>query len=65
MDGVAKEVLRKQLWQIADFSGVEVITYCLMSNHFHLLIRVPDKEKIEVKDEELMRRYPGSLSKED
>ncbi len=57
MDGVAKEVLRKQLWQIADFSGVEVITYCLMSNHFHLLIRVPDKEKIEVKDEELMRRY--------
>ncbi len=46
MDGVAKEVLRKQLWQIADFSGVEVITYCLMSNHFHLLIRVPDKERL-------------------
>ena len=25
------------------FCGVQVLTYCLMSNHFHLLIRVPDK----------------------
>ena len=54
---VAKEVLRKQLWQIADFSGVEVITYCIMSNHFHVLVRVPDKETAEVTDKELMRRY--------
>ena len=54
---VAKEVHRKQLWQIADFSGVEVITYCIMSNHFHVLIRVPDKQTAKVSDEELMRRY--------
>ena len=57
IDRVAKEVLRKQLWQIADFSGVEVITYCIMSNHFHVLIRVPDREATKVSDEELMRRY--------
>ena len=57
IDRVAKEVLRKQLWQIADFSGVEVITYCIMSNHFHVLVRVPDREATKVSDEELMRRY--------
>lgn len=25
---VQKEMLRKMLWQVADFSGVEVLTYC-------------------------------------
>ena len=57
IDRVAKEVLRKQLWQIADFSGVEVITYCILSSHFHVLIRVPDRESTMVSDRELMRRY--------
>lgn len=36
-----KEKLRQMLWQQAGFTGVEVITYCLMSNHIHLLLRVP------------------------
>ena len=40
-DERAKEVLRKMIWQVADFSGVEVLTYCVMSNHFHVLLRVP------------------------
>ncbi|MBP7947634.1 MAG: transposase, partial [Verrucomicrobia bacterium] len=30
-----KEKLREMLWQQAAFSGVEIITYCLMSNHIH------------------------------
>ena len=51
------EVLRRQIWQVADFSGVEVIAYCVMGNHFHVLVRVPDKDRIVVSDEELMRRY--------
>ncbi len=56
-DAVAKERLRRQMWQVADFSGVEVLTYCLMSNHFHVLIRVPDREEVVVSDRELVRRY--------
>jgi REP element-mobilizing transposase RayT len=28
---------------IAAFSGIEILTYALMSNHLHLLIKVPDK----------------------
>ncbi|MBL9214307.1 MAG: transposase, partial [Opitutaceae bacterium] len=31
-DDVAKEVLRKQLWQVADYTGVEIITYAILSN---------------------------------
>ncbi|MFP4069076.1 MAG: transposase, partial [Opitutales bacterium] len=50
-----KEVLRKMLWRVADFSGVEVLTYAVMGNHFHVLVRVP--ADAEVSDEELMRRY--------
>ena len=56
-DAVSKERLRQQLWQVADFSGVEVLTYCLMSNHFHVLVRVPDGENVVLSDEELVRRY--------
>ena len=50
-----KEVLRKMIKQIADFSGVEVLTFCIMNNHFHLLLRVPPVDSIS--DQELMRRY--------
>ena len=50
-----KEVLRKMIWQVADFAGVEVLTYCIMSNHFHVLLRVPDLG--EISDRELLRRY--------
>jgi putative transposase len=30
LDDVAKETLRKQLWQVADYCGVQVLTYVLM-----------------------------------
>jgi REP element-mobilizing transposase RayT len=54
-DDVAKEVLRKQLWQIAEYCGLEIITYAIMSNHFHVLVRVPQKSPVS--DPELIRRY--------
>ncbi|MDQ8207153.1 transposase, partial [Coraliomargarita sp. SDUM461003] len=50
-----KEMLRKMIWQVADFCGVQVLTYCVMSNHFHVLLRVPDRQQVD--DAELMRRY--------
>ncbi|MCC5840575.1 MAG: transposase [Opitutales bacterium] len=34
-----REVMRKILWRVADFCGAEVLTYCLMGNHFHILVR--------------------------
>ena len=50
-----KEVLRKMIWQVADFSGVEVLTYCVMSNHFNVLLRVPERQDVD--DRELLRRF--------
>ncbi|MBL9214974.1 MAG: transposase [Opitutaceae bacterium] len=54
-DHVAKEVLRQQLWRIADFCGVEILTYAILANHFHILVRIPQRTVIP--DEELLRRY--------
>ncbi|HVU35093.1 MAG TPA: transposase [Opitutaceae bacterium] len=54
-DPVGREVLRKQLWQVAEYCGIEVLTYAILSNHFHFLVRVPRKGPID--DEELLRRY--------
>lgn len=51
-----KEVLRKMLWDAADFSGVEVLAYCLLTNHFHILVRVPEAPET-INREELLRRY--------
>ncbi|TVP78172.1 MAG: transposase [Puniceicoccaceae bacterium] len=51
-----KEVLRRMLWQVADFCGVEVLTYSIMTNHFHVLVRVPEKDRA-VSDAELLRRF--------
>ena len=53
----AKETMRRMVHAVAEFSGVEVLTYCLMSNHFHLLVRVPDGAGVVLSDEELVRRY--------
>jgi len=50
-----KEVLRKMIHRVADFSGVEILTYCIMNNHFHVLVKIP--EPVQVSDNELMRRY--------
>lgn len=50
-----KEVLRKMIHQVADFSGVQIVTYCLMNNHFHVLVKVP--AVTDISDRELMRRY--------
>ncbi len=55
LDDVAKETLRKQLWQVADYCGVQILTHALMSNHFHVLLRVPKASSIS--DQELLRRY--------
>ncbi|MCH2156688.1 MAG: transposase [Opitutales bacterium] len=51
-----KEVMRKMLWQVAGFSGVEVLAYAVMSNHMHVLVRVCGAAK-QVSDTELLRRY--------
>jgi REP element-mobilizing transposase RayT len=54
-DEDVKEMFRRQMWQIADYCGVSILTYAVMENHFHVLVRVPKKASIS--DEEHLRRY--------
>ncbi|MDQ8181279.1 transposase [Pelagicoccus sp. SDUM812005] len=60
-----KEVLRNQIWKVADFCGVEVLTYCIMSNHLHVLVRTPDQWTLRrIPNNELVRRAKRIYSKE-
>ncbi|MBB5035801.1 transposase [Prosthecobacter dejongeii] len=43
-DDVEKEALKRLMWRLADFSGVKLVTYCIMGNHFHVLVEVPRRE---------------------
>lgn len=54
-EGQEKEKMLLIMRQLELFSGVELLAYCLMGNHFHLLIRVPEKPA-EISDEEVERR---------
>ena len=54
-DDAAKEILRRQVWQVADYCGVQIVTYAILSNHFHVLLNVP--RQAPVSDAELLRRY--------
>ena len=54
-----KAHFRKLLVAYAEFSGIDVVAWCLMGNHFHLLLRVPPKsgrQHSEVPDQEVVRR---------
>lgn len=37
-----KEHFTRLLDKLVEFHGIRVLTYCVMSNHFHLLLEVPD-----------------------
>jgi len=39
-----KEALRRLLWRMARFAGLEIHTYAVMDNHFHILARVPSHD---------------------
>jgi putative transposase len=54
LDDQAKETFRIFMWQQAEFAGLQVLTYNLMSSHTHILVRVPRPS--EVSDAELVDR---------
>lgn len=61
LDDIAKERLRVMVRENARFSGVEIVTQCIMGNHFHLLVRVPGETAVS--DPELLRRAFGYYGK--
>ena len=54
LDDAEKEIFRGMMRRAEAFCGVRVLAYAVMSNHFHLLVEVP--EPVEVDETELIRR---------
>lgn len=54
IDDKEKAELISAIRAAADFSGVEIYTYAIMDNHFHLLVRVQKPRKVD--DSELRLR---------
>ena len=49
-----KEKFRTMMRLVEGFCGVQVLTYCLMDNHWHVLVNIP--ERMGIDDGELIRR---------
>ncbi len=59
-----KEHFWKLIQSQSRFSGVRVVTACIMSNHVHLFLEQPDRERIEPLTEDLLfQRLPHIYSK--
>ena len=51
-----RDVFRKILRQVEAFSGVRVITWTILSNHFHVLLEVPPRPADPPSDADLLDR---------
>ena len=58
---IEKEKFRVLMRQLEDFCGLNILTYSIMTNHFHILVEVPERQ--EVSDRELIRRVHRIYSK--
>jgi len=61
-----KDMFVRMMRQYETFCGVRVLSYCIMSNHFHLLVEVPPKEKgaaVTLSDEDFLARLKPMYSK--
>jgi len=57
-----REPFLKYLREYETFCGVRVLTYCLLSNHFHLLLEVPAKPAAPLTADELIAKLEGLSS---
>jgi REP element-mobilizing transposase RayT len=45
-----------------NFTGCRLLSYCIMSNHFHILLEVPPMPEGGISDEELLKRLRAIYS---
>lgn len=58
MDERGMKEMRRILATQATFAGLDVITFCFLKNHFHILLHIdPEKACMAVSDEELILRF--------
>ncbi|MDF1756235.1 MAG: transposase [Verrucomicrobiales bacterium] len=52
-----KEYFHRLMRKLEHFTGLRIVTYCLMSNHVHILIEQPDRDQLPALTiDELLRR---------
>ncbi len=56
-----REMFGRMLDKAARFCGIEILTWCCLSNHFHLLIRISDSESQNLRSR--LRNDPQALLK--
>ncbi len=54
-----KERFRTYMRHYERFCGVRVITYCILSNHFHILLEVPTPPSAPLSDSDFLERLQG------
>lgn len=70
LGAVEKDAFLQIARRLERFSGVEILTHAVMANHFHLLVRVPDRERFlqqfdgEGGEEKLMKQLGLLYSQE-
>lgn len=58
MDERGKREMGRMLESQAAFAGLQVVTFCFLDNHFHVLVRIDPQTAVkEVGDEELVARF--------
>jgi len=57
-----REQFRIYLRMYENFTGCRILSYCIMSNHFHLLLEVPPMPAGGISDEELLKRLRAIYS---
>ena len=43
------------MFRVAEFSGIRLLGWCIMTNHFHVLVYLPEEEDLD--EAEIVRRY--------
>lgn len=60
---VEREVFVQMMRRYEKFCGVQVLSYCVMSNHFHILVKVPPECEREIDEAEIVARMKSVYSK--
>ena len=62
--GVAEKEKFRALMRLQEkFTGCRVTSYCLMDNHFHLLLEVPPMGEGGLSDQELLKRLAAIITR--
>ena len=55
----------KLLRKVEAFSGVEVVTWTILSNHFHIVVHIPERDDEAITDDVFWERLNALYSKEE